>query len=344
MFAPRRSWLHVLLGLGLLSCVRTGESAAEDGAWRLLEVRTAGPRVESAMVWDPARKVFVLHGGRDRNWDMLAETWEWSPGAAEWSRAVGATEPNPGPRMSHAMVWDSTRERMILFGGAGLEQFPDDTWAFDAKTAGWVQLQTSGKPPARSQHGMVYDPVRDEVLLFGGRDSQAQPLHDTWSLDLNTLQWTVLPLPPDAIYPQARDHVQMARDPLSGITVMRGSAVGEGLANETWHFDSEARGWTLMEIDRQPQGMDHGLFCAVEELGGLVLFGADGDSVPRTWLHVPGAGTWTLLDAGGQPPELPIDHGQVGSDGQHMYLLGGFGGDDVPADAGLTPRGAMWVY
>ncbi len=24
--------------------------------------------------------------------------------------------------------------------------------------------------------------------------------------------------------------------------------------------------------------------------------------------------------------------------------LGGFGGDDVPADAGLTPRGAMWVY
>ena len=27
-----------------------------------------------------------------------------------------------------------------------------------------------------------------------------------------------------------------------------------------------------------------------------------------------------------------------------MYVLGGFGGDDVPAGAGLTPRGATWMY
>ena len=84
------------------------------------------------MVWDPAREVFILHGGRDRNWDLLAETWEWAPGDAEWSRVVDAMTPNPGPRMSHAMVWDSTAERVLLFGGYRDERSLNDTWAYDS--------------------------------------------------------------------------------------------------------------------------------------------------------------------------------------------------------------------
>ncbi len=236
---------------------------------------------------------------------------------------------------------DSTRERMLLFGGYRDEEYLDDTWAYDTKTSGWVQLQTTGNPPARSQYGMVYDPLRDEILLFGGRGSRTQPLHDTWSLDLDTLQWSMLPPPSGAPHPRARDHVQMARDPLSGITVIRGHSLGEGLPDETWHFDPEARTWTWVETKGQPQGASHGLLCAVEAAGGLMFLG--GDSAPQTWLYEPRTKTWTQLEPGGQPPEFPIDHGQVGSDGQHLYVLAGFGGDDVPADAGLTPRGALWM-
>jgi hypothetical protein len=327
----------LLLGLGLSAC---GTESDRDG-WRLLEVRTTGPCVESAMVWDTARRVFVLHGGRDRNWNLLAETWEWAPGAAAWSRVVGAADKNPGPRMSHAMVWDSSRERMLLFGGYRNEEYFDDTWAYDTKTSVWVHLQTTGNPPARSQFGMVYDPDRDEILLFGGRDSRSQPLHDTWSLDLDTLQWNMLRPPSGAPHPRARDHVQMARDPLSGITVIRGHSLGDGLPDETWHFDTEVRTWTAVEVTWQPQGARHGLLCAVEASGGLMFVGNDSD--PQTWLYRPSTKTWTRLEPGGQWPEFPIDHGQVGSDGQHLYVLGGFGGDDVPADAGLTPRGALWM-
>ena len=338
----KRSLLLLLLGFGLLACTLTGMPTNDDKGWRQLEVRTTGPRVESAMVWDTARRVFVLHGGRNRAWDLLAETWEWSPDDAEWSRVVDAAHPNPGKRTSHAMVWDSTRERMLLFGG--YNEVPlNDTWTYDARTTGWARLQTTGNPPARSQHGMVYDSDRDEILLFGGRDSKIQPLNDTWSLNLDTLHWSLLPPPKDMPHPLARDHVQMARDPLSGITVIRGRSLGEGLPDETWHFDAEARGWNLVETQPQPQGMDHGLLCAVESAGGLLLFGVDDDSL-QTWLHVPRTGVWTQLDAGGQPPDPPIDHGQGGSYGPHLYFLGGFGGADVPPDAGLTPRGAMWMY
>ena len=327
----------LILSPGLLGC----EPSSDNEGWRLLDVRTSGPRVGSAMVWDTAREVFVLHGGRNRNWDLLAETWEWAPGAAEWSRVVDAAEKTPGPRMAHAMVWDSSRERMLLFGGYRHEQYLDDTWAYDSKTSVWVQLQTTGNPPARSQHGMVYDPLRNEILLFGGRGSRTQPLHDTWSLDLETLRWNMLRPPSGAPYPRARDHVQMARDPLSGITVIRGHSLGGGLPDETWHFDTEARSWTWVKTQGQPQGASHGLLCAVEAAGGLMFLG--GDRRAQTWLYEPRTMTWTRLKPGGQRPEFPIDHGQIGSDGRHLYVLAGFGGDDVPADAGLTPRGAMWL-
>lgn len=151
----------------------------------------------------------------------------------------------------------------------------------------------------------------------------------------------MLPLPSGGPHPRARDHVQMARDPLSGITVIRGHSLGEGLPDETWHFDTEARTWTWVETKGQPQGARHGLLCAVEAAGGLMFLG--GDSDPQTWRYEPRTKTWTRLEPGGQPPEFPIDHGQVGSDGQHLYVFAGFGGDDVPADAGLTPRGALWM-
>jgi len=68
-----------------------------------------------------------------------------------------------------------------------------------------------------------------------------------------------------------------------------------------------------------------------------------GESDMQTWLYKPRTKIWMQLEPGGQLPESPIDHGQIASDGQSLYVLGGFGGDDVPADAGLTPRGALWM-
>lgn len=317
-----------------------GEIWRHNG-WRLLKVRPTGPCIESAMVWDPARKVFVLHSGRNRNWEMLAETWEWAPGAAEWSRVVGKDTRNPGQRMMHAMVWDSKRERMLLFGGSREEDYLNDTWAYDSRTRAWEQLQTNNNPPGRAQHGMVYDPERNEILLFGGRGSEARPLNDTWVLDLDTLKWNLLPSQKGGSHPQARDHVQMARDPLSGITVLRGHSLGRGLADETWHFNSESRSWTLMEIERQPNGADHGMFCAVEAAEGFLFL--TGESDMQTWLYTPRTKTWRQLEPGGQLPESPFDHGQVASDGRDFYVFGGFGGEEVREDAGVKPRGALWV-
>jgi hypothetical protein len=227
---------------------------------------------------------------------------------------------------------------MILFGGTLGDHYLNDTWVYDSKTRVWAQLQTTANPPARSQHGMVYDPQRDEILLFGGRSFGLQPLDDTWALDLSTLEWNLLGKPNGTPQPQARDHVQMARDPLSGMTVIRCHSLRKGLPDETWHFDQESRSWIRVEVKVQPKQSSHGMLCAVEAAGGL-LFVSD----TRTWLYQPSTEVWTRLERSARLPQSPIDHGQIASDGEELYMLGGFGGDDVPADAGLTPRGALWV-
>lgn len=334
----KRFLIVLFFGLGLFWFWVLG--SGKD--WRLLKVQTTGPCLSSAMAWDSAREVLVLHSGHNRNWDMLSETWEWAPGAKEWSRVVNNQEKNPGKRNSHTMVWDSKKERMILFGGNRGEHYLNDTWVYDSKSRVWAQLQTTANPPGRSQHGMVYEPQRDEILLFGGRSFGSQPQHDTWALDLGRLKWNLLAKPNGTPQPQARDHVQMARDPLSGITVLRTHSLGNGLPDETWHFDQESRSWIRVELEVQPKLSSHGMLCAVEAAGGL-LFLSDYYFGGGTWLYQPSTQAWTQLERSTRLPESPIDHGQIASNGQGLYMLGGFGGDDVPANAGLTPRGALWL-
>ena len=68
-----------------------------------------------------------------------------------------------------------------------------------------------------------------------------------------------------------------------------------------------------------------------------------GDAEMQTWLYIPRGKIWKKIETGGQLPTSPLDHGQVASDGKNLYVLAGFGGEDAPPDAGLMPRGALWM-
>lgn len=58
----------------------------------------------------------------------------------------------PAPRFAHAMVFDQSSQRVLLFGGNALDQLFEDTWQWDGQD--WTQLEDNG-PSARSGHAMA---------------------------------------------------------------------------------------------------------------------------------------------------------------------------------------------
>ena len=72
----------------------------------------------------------------------------------------------PAPRFNAGMVYDTNRQKVILFGGEAATLGPgattiffDDTWEFDF-TTGWQQVAIGKPSPGPlTDHAMAYDPT-----------------------------------------------------------------------------------------------------------------------------------------------------------------------------------------
>jgi hypothetical protein len=91
-------------------------------------------------------------------------TWAWD--GTDWQLMKPDNE-SPA-RGEHAMVYDSARQRLVLFGGGGNNIDYDDTWEWDGTS--WIQCYSTVTPSARSVHAMAYDSARQRTILFGGKD------------------------------------------------------------------------------------------------------------------------------------------------------------------------------
>lgn len=149
---------------------------------------------------------------------------------------------NPG-RRDHCMVYDSVRQRLIVWGGwTDGVGYLNDTWSFDG--ANWTKIETATAPPGRRLGQMVFDPVRQKTLLFGGyRDAN---LNDTWTFD--GVEWTKLT---PATVPDPRYGAGIAFDGTAGRqhVVMFG---GNGGADQTWIWDGT--NWSLRTPAARPPG------------------------------------------------------------------------------------------
>jgi Galactose oxidase, central domain len=160
---------------------------------------TPGGRAETRMVYDPVTSHMILYGGATAidagtkvSYD-LGDTWEWV--GDHWIRRF--TAHSPGERSGHALLYDSNRSRIVLFGGrhnnpsTNVQALLNDTWIF--QNGDWSQLATPSTPTARTVPAAAFDPLRDRVVLFGGNvfDTDGKTIitiHDTWEFDGTT--WT----------------------------------------------------------------------------------------------------------------------------------------------------------
>lgn len=153
------------------------------------------PRFQAKMAFDEQAGVGVLFGGRGNEDPAVGltlatdETWIWTQN--QWIQINPVNRP-PG-RAAHGMTYDSTRGRVLLFGGRmeatelqGRYGFRADLWAWE--DGNWYEIDAGPGPSAREYPALAFDRDRDRLILFGGFNRAAdgitfQSLYDTWEFD-----------------------------------------------------------------------------------------------------------------------------------------------------------------
>src|SRR5262252_7578788 len=149
--------------------------------------------------------------------------------------------PNQTPfaRANHATVYDSARDRMLVFGGNTPDGTRlDEVWALSLTVPyALTQVATQGAGGAIGAAGAsaIYDPVRDRLLVFGGYDpngSAADGPGAVYQLDFSVspAAWSVLTAsgtaPPNRVY-----HTAVYDPSRDRLVIFGGSTFGGTLMN-----------------------------------------------------------------------------------------------------------------
>ena len=154
---------------------------------------------------DTAARVVVFGGRRALGAAGLSDqTWIWD--GVRWGSG-GAAPLGLSPRERHAMVLDTARNRVVLFGGQDSAGSLAQTWEWSGT---WSQVFPLTSPAARWGHAMAFDQVSGRVVLFGGNFFRG----DTWTFDGTTWTLDTRPAaPPGRLYHAlAFDEARRSRD------------------------------------------------------------------------------------------------------------------------------------
>lgn len=172
-----QTWIYTVTGTG-----------ADDRAWVMRKSGTPSQRGGATMAYDSLRGNTYLFGGN--HWQSFYnDVWMWN--GTTWI-SKGSTA---SPRWSQ-MVYDSGRDRIILFGGAerwwySWGEIHNDTWELNPATNTWTRVIADDEIPLlfrRMNNFMSYDPLRHVTVLYGGGNYYTGVIFgDTW--EYNGITW-----------------------------------------------------------------------------------------------------------------------------------------------------------
>jgi hypothetical protein len=253
------------------------------------------------------------------------------PEDGTWSQV----SPPPG-RFGHASAYDPVRDRMLVFGGTrgfggGYENAELLSLQLSDGAPLWVPLHALGTPPrARYAHTMVYDPVRDRMLVFGGNTSLYYP-ETVWALSLSgTPTWTQLittGTPP----PPRHGHVAVY-DPVWDRMLVFGGARVDSLTNDVWAlYLLDTPTWLRLTPSGDPPLARRGASGVYDsKRQRLVIFGGyqggyRGTCLSDVWeLSLVGPLAWTEIVPSGTGPSPRAFHSATyDADRDEMVVYGG---------------------
>ena len=283
------------------------------------------------MVYDPITAEIVMFGGNRGNSEQspLNSIWKFSIATSEWSEII--QEVYPIPRFNHRMVYLPENHSILLFGGTKISNYERlaDTWVYHLDTNLWENLAPSTNPTARSDPGLIYDTLRDRVILFGGYGYNDVKQNDVWEYNPKNNTWTEQN--PIFSPPVQYGHSFFYRG-VNGMAYIFGGHVN-GYTNDIRKYNSTSISWNSVSTG-YPEPSERYWHCmeySNESDVGL-LFGGDdgnsqGDALDDTWIYNFTANSWEAVVSETSPPGRLVFSMCLDSDQNQMYIYGGLAED-----------------
>lgn len=143
------------------------------------------PRENASAVYDSVNNVLTIYAG-DAGGTGFSDVWTLSNanghgGTPRWTQLT-PTGTAPPARTGQSAVYDSTNNRMIIYGGINSVSgtgYLGDTWILTFPNAiggspAWIAEKVTGTAPLRRYHCAFYSSAFNDMLVFGGESQIAQ--------------------------------------------------------------------------------------------------------------------------------------------------------------------------
>ena len=305
--------------------LRFGPPGAPALTWSsLATIGTTPTRYGAGDVYDPVNERFLVLCGGITLTPYTNDVWSLNLTTLQWSQ-LSPFGQQPPQRTGPACVYDSIRRRVILFGGLAANNLKlNDTWVLDLVSLTWTQVDVDSlalRPAGRFRMARADDPERNRMIIscgisdyFGPGDPRNVAFNDTWALDYNTLQWTLVPTAYDP--PPRFDLRGDIIEDEERFVMFSGSVAGVNVdSNDLYSLDLLANTWSIETPQGAPPAPRNSYTMVWDKARRwLIPFGGtdgttllpDGGILYQTLS--PG-GPGTPVDPGSRPPVLPPNQG-----------------------------------
>jgi len=155
---------------------------ATDTSWTDVSPGSGpGERCLHSASYDSQKDRLIMYGGQN-NSGPLDDIWAFDYATNTWAELTPDTVPDG--RFFVAHVYDSTNNRVTIFGGNTSPTFVNDVFMFDLWTEKWAEVSPSGTPPSvREGAAGVYDGAADRMVVFGGKNASSTYFDEVWALE-----------------------------------------------------------------------------------------------------------------------------------------------------------------
>lgn len=200
-------------------------------------------RSQASAVYDSANHVMTIFGGGGST--KFNDVWVLSnatgtTGTPAWQQLSPSGTP-PVARSGQVAFYDATNNRMVMQGGIS-GGAKNDTWILtDANGLGtnpaWSQLATTNAGPYRASDTVMYDPVSNKMVIFGGTSQLPLTFTDDHVFSLTNANGMESGSTWSQYGPSPRSHPSAGYDASTDQMIVFGgqpSGAGVGPLNDVW--------------------------------------------------------------------------------------------------------------